>query len=414
MISFAYVALWIFIFALPWENMIVITGVGTISRLMGMFALGGAVLAAMVTGRLRRWRLFHVSALLFVIWSGWNIYRGEIYRLADHERTMSKFETYVQLFLVLWMIWELAPSIQRLRGLMLGYVLGAYVAALATVVVSRTAAATMRRFSAEGFDPNDLAMILALGMPMAWYLGMTYRHLLLRWICRAYLPLGLVAIGLTGSRGGIVVGVVALMVVPMTMTRLSPGKIAAAAIALFGSGAIAVANIPETTLQRLGTTGSEMEAGTFNGRMLIWKAGLEALTKKPAFGYGTGGFGRAIRPVLGYSRDAHNSYLAVLVEQGMLGFLLFSAMFLVVFLQVLNLPLLERRFALILLATLAIAMLPLTWDDQKQVWFILALLVAFSEAMLHGKVALPTMQPVRRWVRRPYREPVAPGARGHL
>ncbi|MGH2709524.1 MAG: O-antigen ligase family protein, partial [Actinomycetota bacterium] len=245
----------------------------------------------------------------------------------------------------------------------------------------------------------------------AWYLGMTYRQPILRWICRAYLPLGLVGIGLTGSRGGIVVAAIALMIVPMTMTRLSPGKIAAAVIALVASGAIAVANIPETTLQRLGSTGSEMEAGTLNGRMLIWKAGVEALTKKPVFGYGTGGFERAIRPVLGYGRDAHNSYLAVLVEQGMLGFLLFLTIFVMVFVQSLNLPLLERRFALVLLATLAIAMLPLSWDDQKQVWFIWALLVAYAAAMSQGKVAIAVRQPLGVWARRSGREPVAPRAR---
>ena len=47
-------------------------------------------------------------------------------------------------------------------------------------------------------------MILALAIPMAWYLGLTYRQPLLRWICRGYVPLCVVAIGLTGSRGGVI------------------------------------------------------------------------------------------------------------------------------------------------------------------------------------------------------------------
>ena len=49
-------------------------------------------------------------------------------------------------------------------------------------------------------------------------------------------------------------------------------------------------------------------------------------------------------------------------------------------LAVLRLPVLERRFALVLLATLAVAMLPLTWEDHKQVWFILAVLLGMSQA----------------------------------
>jgi hypothetical protein len=42
------------------------------------------------------------------------------------------------------------------------------------------------------------------------------------------------------------------------------------------------------------------------------------------------------------------------------------------------LPLLDRRFALVLLATLAVIMLPLAWEDHKPAWFVLAALVGLS------------------------------------
>ena len=67
MTAIAYAALWIFIFSVPWENVIVIPGLGAISRLTGMVALAMTVLAALVTGRFRRWQAFHIAALLFVI-----------------------------------------------------------------------------------------------------------------------------------------------------------------------------------------------------------------------------------------------------------------------------------------------------------------------------------------------------------
>jgi O-antigen ligase len=77
---------------------------------------------------------------------------------------------------------------------------------------------------------------------------------------------------------------------------------------------------------------------------------------------------------------AHNSYLSVLVEEGFVGFLLYITMFIAVFLALMRLPTMERRFALVLFATICVAMLPLSWDDRKSVWFVLAGIVGLVTA----------------------------------
>jgi O-antigen ligase len=388
--SVAYAALWIFVFSVPWESIIRIGGTAAISRVTGILALGVALLTAAVSGRVRRWHGFHVAALLFVMWAGCTIV---ITRMPIIPR---KFWTFVQLFLALWMIWELAPSRQRLLGLLTAYVVGAYVAAIDTILLYRREAAVLRRFAAGEADPNDLAMTLALGLPMAWYLATTHRDGLMRWVCRGYLLVGIVAIGLTGSRGGLVATMVALLIVPLTMTRLSPSRLAAAVAILSLAGALAVAYVPDTIVARLATTTTEVEDVRFGGRYKIWVAGLHAFAHKPVMGYGTSGFISAITPELGrMSLVAHNSYLSVLVEEGLVGLLLFLAMFGTVFLAVLDLPTLERRFALVLLATLGIAMLPLTWEDRKSAWFILAALLGLARAHLArtGGAVRPQLAP---------------------
>ena len=125
MTSVAYAALWLFVFTVPWENVVVITGVGALSRLMGMVAMGFMLLAAAAGGRFRRWHALHVSALLFLAWAAVGLLMyGSV------ERLSYKFQTYVQLFLMVWMIWELAPSRKRLVGLLAAYVAGAYVGAM--------------------------------------------------------------------------------------------------------------------------------------------------------------------------------------------------------------------------------------------------------------------------------------------
>ena len=67
MITLAYAALWMFVFVVPWEGVIAIDRIAIISRATGMLALGLTLLTVLLTGRVRRWRGFHVAAFLFVI-----------------------------------------------------------------------------------------------------------------------------------------------------------------------------------------------------------------------------------------------------------------------------------------------------------------------------------------------------------
>jgi len=411
MLRVAYAALWIFIFSLPWEGVIVLPGISIIPRVTGGVALSLALLAIGISGRFRRWHAFHVAALLFVFWAGC------VLLAFDLPEIPAKFWTFVQLLVVVWLIWELAPSRERQLGLLAAYVFGAYFAAFETLMVYRREAGLSRRFAAGGADPNDLAMTLALALPMAWFLAMTYRKPLQQWVFRGYLLIGLVALGLTGSRGGMIASAVGLLIIPLTVTRLSPVRRATAMVLLSASLVVAAVNTPDTLIQRLASTGTEVEEADLGGRFRIWVAGVNAFAQNPLLGYGTSNFKKAVRP-WGVGQVAHNSFLSVLVEQGLVGFVLYMAMFVTVFLSVLKLPTLERRFALVLLATVGIAMLPLTWEDRKAVWFVLAALLGLSQAWItrpgEGARQPPPFQPAavtarpraarpRAWARAPGR-----------
>jgi O-antigen ligase len=405
MTSLAYAALWVFVLLVPSEELIGLTSLGAPARLMGIPALALALLTTVISGKIRRWHPFHVAALLFVICAGANL-------LVFHmgEQLPRKFLTFIQLLLVLWMIWELAPARQRLLGLLTAYVFGAHAAALGTILLYRREAG-LTRFSVAGGDANDLAMTLALALPMAWYLGMNHHRGLVRWVCRAYLPIGVFAIGLTASRGGMLAGMVALMIVPLTMTKLSPGKLAMAIALLVLSGSLAVAYVPDRVVERLATTGTEMEDLRLGGRYKVWKAGLDAFVRSPLLGYGTSSFKAVVAPVLGEGRVAHNSFLSVLVEQGLVGFLLYCMMIFVVVRAALTLPGLDRRFALVMLATLMTAMLPLTWEDRKQVWIVLAVVLGLTRTWAANTAPA---QPHRQWAAPIARSPMNPRLRQPL
>lgn len=397
MTSVAYAALWLFIFTLPWEAVISFSGVAVVSRLTGALALGIALVTVAITGRFRRPNLLHLAALLFVLWAAL-----ELLLFWTSARPPRKFWTYVQLCLVLWMMWELAPSWRRLLGLLVAYVFGSYVAAFETLLVYRRQAGALRRFTAGMTDPNDLAMTLALAVPMAWYLGMRHRQTLIRWACRVYLPVGILALTLTGSRGGLITTIVGLLVVPLTMDRLTSGRLVTAAILLSGAVGLAATYVPDTIVERLSTTGQELTDARFGGRFKLWMAGLNAFARRPMTGYGTGGFVAAVTPELGMrSNVAHNAFLSVLVEQGLVGLSFYLLMFVAAYRASLRLPKIERRFALTLLATLVVAVSSLTWEDRKPVWFILASLVGLSRAWVSAEHAVARPVSPRAAPRRP-------------
>lgn len=372
MSSLAYAALWFYVFSVPWASVLAIgSGINAISKLAGMVAALLAVFVALLRGRFRKWHPFHVGALLFVVWTG----GSQI--VVGWGQLPLKFWTFPQLCLVLWITWELAPTRPKVVGLLFAYLFGAYVVALQNIVVSRTHGALMRRIVANGADPNNIAMMLALALPIAWHFGMTSHRKALRYVCYGYLPVGLVGVVLTGSRGGMVTAMVAMTIIPLTMNRLTPKKMAVM-VALLGVAAVcAVAFVPQQIVDRLSTTGQSVEQLSLGGRFSIWRAGVQAFAQRPFIGYGTGNFKGAVGPY-GIVQVAHNSYLSVLVEEGLVGFVFYGTMMLAAFASVHRLRNPDRRFARILSLTLATAMLPLTWEDSKAGWFIMAALVGLS------------------------------------
>ena len=61
----ARLAILVFVFTIPWENMIVIPGFGTISRLTGVIAFGLGVIAFLMKPQFRSMKLFHLLFLIF-------------------------------------------------------------------------------------------------------------------------------------------------------------------------------------------------------------------------------------------------------------------------------------------------------------------------------------------------------------
>jgi len=162
----AYGALWCFVLVLPWDVFVNLPVVGSIPRIVGLVASAGGVLYVLARRSLTPLSWFHMFAALFVLWAGvssfWSI---------DPEATRTRVITYLQLVVLVWLIWEIAWSSARQRALFQAYVVGASVAALVTIhnfLSGPLGAETgIARFTALNQDANELGLTLALAQRMA-------------------------------------------------------------------------------------------------------------------------------------------------------------------------------------------------------------------------------------------------------
>ena len=370
----AFWSLWCFVFVLPWDKFIVIPVLGSIPRLVGLVASAVGVVHVLAQRRVRPLSWYHVFAVLFVLWSGVSAFWS-----MDPEATGLRFLTYLQLLVLVWLIWEIGWSPERQRALLQAYVLGVSFAAVMTLYRYLSHVAIVdetTRFTALSFNVNELGMTLVLGLPMAWYLSFSQAHERLAWIWRLYIPLGVTAILLTASRGAFLAAIVALAIIPWTLGRLRlRTKVALYALAA-GTLFAATQFVPETSLKRLQTIRADVGAGYFGGRGFIWMAGLEVAQEHPIAGVGAGAYGAAVEPTLFFGWGAHSVPLAILVENGIVGLLLLLGAVAAVTIPVRHLPLLQRRFSIVLLLAVAVASLSGEWEDRKAFWFVFGVLAA--------------------------------------
>jgi O-antigen ligase len=366
---------------IPWENSIQVQSIGTISRLIGLLTAAIWMLAVVVEGNIRRPGLFHGLVTAFVAWSALSLFWS-----VDPPATVRVVWTYIQLLVLVYLLWDLYQTPQRIRAGLQAYVLGAYVAVSSIVfnlVMDR--AGTVSRYTVEGFNADTAGLLLAIGMPIAWGLAMLQtrdqRGGLLRWLNLTYMPLALLGIALTATRTALIATLPAILFAIASLGRLTAGK--RAIIGLFAvAGMMAVIPlIPHTSVERFLTTGSEIATGALGGRGHIWKVGLQTYAAHPVLGVGAGAFKVAV----GIGKVAHNTFISILVELGIVGISLFLGIVGVAVVQALKHPLWGVRFWLTLLMIWAIAASSLTWEIRKQTWLVLTLAAASGAVQLNRR-----------------------------
>lgn len=378
----AFASLWLLVFAIPWEDAITISDFGTSARLIGMLTGGLGVLAIVERGRVRRPAPGHIIMALFVMLAAvsylWSLYP---------EGTLTQVLTYIQLLTMVWLIWEFSPRIREQTRLMQAYVFGTFVSGIDTVYLFLSHQESVyQRYAGARLDANDLGLMVALSIPVSYYLLIQSKGLM-AWVYRLQLVLAGMTVLLTASRGATLASLVALAIIPLSHARLTRRQRIAVLLtaALLVCGALAFA--PASSWDRLSTMPSELAQGTLTGRTVIWKAGWELFRDHPFLGIGANAFRLIVSRVLAepihadeYGRPAmpaaHNTFLSVLVELGVIGFALFCALLGVLALSLRAMPPLQQKLWIVCLAVWVVGVSSLTWEMRKPTWFFLGLLTA--------------------------------------
>lgn len=369
--------------SIPLENSTVLPSIGSIARLLGLVAAGAVIIDASVVLGFRRLHIAHVPLALFVIWSAWTCAWS-----VNPDLTSERIKTNLQLLLLVWVIWQSVWDLKNLRMALQGFVCGACCAAVLTFINARNLVAVDAiRYSGAGADPNELGLTLVMTLPMAYYLSRTATTFFGQWLWLVPIPLCIAGVILTVSRGAFISMVAALIALSIwhfkTSARMRFAPLIAGALLLV----VGLAFVPKADVERISSIEGEVSSGRIGKRARLWKTGMELWQERPLTGVGAATFAYAAKPILGRELAAHNIYVSVLTETGIIGFLIFGIVLITMFASAMRLGTSERFLWLTVMTVWCIGVSGLTFEYKKVTWVMFGLLIATAGAS--GSVAIP-------------------------
>lgn len=314
-----------FAILVPFDQVLVLGKSGTtITWVAGAFAGATLVAYGLVSGRFKAPPRAGLYWALFMLWTAastaWAI------NPAASVKWLSTIATLFGLYIVAVSVRVTGRELSRIC--LLAVAGGAIAACLVIIQFAGRITVEGRASLVAGnlnANPNDLAFSLLLPFSLALGAVLSRGGLLKRTALGVALALTTVSILLTMSRGGLIALLATLLVYLFRagVRRRMLAPILILAIPLFF--------LPNLFYQRL----EEGRTNRGTGRYDIWLAGLEIVKRNPIIGVGlanfpvayqkVSGYAHIFYPRKGYSRDAHNTYLLVCAEMGMIGFAFFVA-----------------------------------------------------------------------------------------
>jgi O-antigen ligase len=361
-------------FTVPWD-VIPIPGLGTSTRLVGIAVIGAAVLTVLAEGRFRKPDMIFGLAIAFTVASAlsllWTI---------SYSATVEAAWSYAQLLASVWVAREVARTREQQQWLLVAVCLGLFVPLGGLLNNYRTGVyhySLGSRFTADGYNADAVGLLLALGIPIAWHLVLTFTGAV-RAMALTYFAIAPIGILLTGTRGAFLTGIVALSIVPLNLARQSWRSIALVTVLLVVTVVTTATMVPTSSWARISTIPAELTGGNMNSRRELWDAGFDAFPDHPVLGVGAGAYGSLFEIQGKKFLPAHNIVIGLLVEQGILGLSLFAALLGACVVLICRMPPADRNLWGVLVLCLLIGLMSVSGERWKVTWLLFGLLSAQS------------------------------------
>ncbi len=251
----------------------------------------------------------------------------------DASAVLDSFSRYIQnvfLFFIVYTALRRPADATRLAGAVVaGAAVTATVALLTPPDPEASTKGGVERITGTAGDPNELAALLVAALPLAVFLASSKSRGRLRPLTALAAALLCIAgIFATVSRGGLIALGVALLAALFVAGRWRPKAGLAVGITL--ASALVYFSMVPAAVERV----TRLEGGT--GRSDIWTVGWRMVRDNPVSGVGAGNFeqsgvkyllepGGILRSdlIVDEAKVAHNTYLHIFAELGLVGLLLF-------------------------------------------------------------------------------------------
>ncbi len=264
---------------------------------------------------------FMMSIFAFVAWSGLSLFYA-----SDTGEALERLGTLAQLAVAALMISSVLDSPRRIRQILWAVVIWMAVGTVIGFVNFNLGVTKVLTGPEE--NRNGFALFLDIAIICAFLLQQQTSSRIARLVLMfGLIPMFLLALAFTLSRAGwisLLVGVGLVWMRAASERRFLP------VVAMMAILCVIIPFLPEAFWNRAGTILPSMKerTDTFGQRVDLWGLGLEMIQKHPVLGVGIGNFipmsARYARGGLRTSANgAHNSYVQVAAETGLIGLVLF-------------------------------------------------------------------------------------------
>ena len=305
-------------------------GTFSVPKLLGLVLMISWLGLVTAGEREYRERIFSHPAFLLVLFSlmGWVL--CSVAWAEDGGAALLALSRWIPNALLFVVVFAGVRTRSQLQWVLGAFVVGALVSAIYGLLVPAPAS-DLGRLEGAGGDPNETAAALVAAAALAIALAATLRDRpFLRLAVLAVAPVCAFASLLTLSRGGLVAFGAALIAAVFMAGRRRPQILTLALVAALLAVGYFAFLAPASAVERV----TEVQGGT--GRVDIWKVGLRMVRGAPLQGIGAGNFpivsihyllepGALLRDdfIVSTPKVAHNTYLELLAELGIVGLTLF-------------------------------------------------------------------------------------------